>query len=225
MRPVVLALALAAAATAQPDPLAAVADALGGRDRIDAVETVAVRTRTRATIGGETAVVRATVEIRLPDAARWTAGVGDATRVTWVEGDAGSLAVGDSVRALPEAAVDALRAALWLRPLVLAARRADVTAETLAEDLLRVEVPGRRDPLLVGLDEAGRPARITTFRLVGGERQYVEVVLRDYRAVDGVYVPHRVRQAVGGVVTGEATVQSVRLDGDLSGPPFQAGGG
>ena len=225
MRPVVLALALAAAATAQPDPLAAVADALGGRDRIDAVETVAVRTRTRAAVGGETAVVRATVEIRLPDAARWTAGVGDATRVTWVEGDAGSLAVGDSVRALPEAAVDALRAALWLRPLVLAARRADVTAETLAEDLLRVEVPGRRDPLLVGLDDAGRPARITTFRLVGGERQYVEVVLRDYRAVDGVYVPHRVRQAVGGVVTGEATVQSVRFGGALSGPPFQAGGG
>ena len=224
MRPLVLGLLLSLAA-AQPDPLADVADALGGRDRVDGIERLAIRTRTRTTVGGETGVVRSTVEVRLPGTARWTARTAGQTRVTWIDGDAGAVVVRDSVRALPDAAADALQAALWLHPVVLVARRDEASAEVLAEDLLRVEVPGRRDPLIVGLDDAGRPARITTFRHVAGERQYVEVVLRDYREVDGVFVPHRVRQAVGGVVTGEATVQSVRVGEPLAGAPFEAGGG
>ncbi|PAP76895.1 hypothetical protein [Rubrivirga marina] len=225
MRLAVLAFALSASAAAQPDPLAALADALGGRARIDAVETLEVRSRTRATVGEATVTVRSTLAVEFPDAARWTAKTDGPERATWLDGEAGRVAAGDSVRALPEAAVDALQAALWLRPLVLAARRAELSAEALGADLLRVDVPGRRDPLIIGLDDAGRPARITTFRRQGGRREYVEVVLRDYREVDGVFVPHRVRQAVGGVVTGVTTVESVRLGAALEGAPFGAGGG
>jgi len=225
MRTAVLALALAASAGAQPDPLGDLADALGGRERVDTVETVEVRSRTRARVGEEDVTVRSTLALRLPDSARWTARADGSERVTWLDGEAGRVVVGDSVRALPEAAVDALQAALWLRPLVLAARRGELSAEALGADLLRVDVPGRRDPLIIGLDEGGRPRRITTFRRQGGRREYVEVVLRDYRAVDGVFVPHRVRQAVGGAVTGETVLESVRLGAALAGPPFEAGRG
>lgn len=224
MRLAVLALALAASASAQPDPLADMADALGGRGRVDAVGTVEVRSRTRARVADEDVTVRSTLALRLPDAARWTARAGSPERVTWLDGEAAWVADAGAVRALPEAAADALQAALWLRPLVLAARRDELSAEALGVDLVRVDVPGRRDPLIVGLDEAGRPRRITTFRRQGGRREYVEVVLRDYREVEGVFVPHRVRQAVGGVVTGDTTVESVRLGGALAGPPFEAPG-
>ena len=85
-------------------------------------------------------------------------------------------------------------------------------------------MPGRRDPLIVGLDDDGRPRRITTFRQSGGKREYVEVVLREYREVDGVFVPHLVRQAVGGAVTGVARVERVRFGVELEGEPFGVDG-
>ncbi|WP_420454483.1 hypothetical protein [Rubrivirga sp.] len=216
--------AVALAQPADPDPLATVADALGGRDRVDAIDTIRRRSRTRTTLGERTLDVRATVEVRLPDAARWTVRAPGPARITWVDGDEGGVVGGGEARPLPEASAAAAGAALWFDPLVLAARRDEVTAESLGPALLRVDVPGRRDPLIVGLNAAGRPARITTFRRHEGRRDYVEVVLRDYREVGGVFVPHLVRQAVGGVVTGEETVREVRLGVDLAGAPFAGDG-
>ncbi len=232
MRALLLLPLLLATAVAQPapeadppDPLAAVADALGGRDRIGALSTLRLRTRTRATLGAQTVVVRTTLALRLPGTARWTVRAPSGTTVTAVDGEGGTVTSGGTSRALSSASAAEVAAALWLDPLVLVARRGAVTAEALGAGLVRVDVPGRRDPLIVGLDADGRPARITTFRRRGGRRDYVEVVLRDYRAVDGVFVPHRVRQAVGGVVTGETTVEEVRLGLLLTGAPFVEEGG
>ncbi len=213
-----------AAQPADPDPLATLADALGGRDRVDAIDTIRRRTRTRATVGATALDVRTTVEVQLPDAARWTVRAPGPARVTWVDGAEGAVVAGGETRLLPDGAAAEAGAALWFDPLVLAARRAEVTAESLGPALVRVDVPGRRDPLIIGLNADGRPARITTFRRHSGRRDYVEVVLRDYREVGGVFVPHLVRQAIGGVVTGEETVREVRLGVALEGAPFTRGG-
>lgn len=226
MRGVLLIPLLAVAAFAQPAaPLDAVADALGGQDRIDALRTVRVESRTQTSLGGGSRTVRSALDLALPDTARWTVRLGGAAQTTWMVGATAMTAVGDSVRVLPEAARRQAEGALWLHPLVLAARRRELASEWLADDLLRVVVPGREEPLLVGLNADGRPSRITTFRRRGGRRDYVEVVLRDYREVDGVFVPHRIRQAVRGVLTGEETVSSVQFGLPLAGVPFEEEGG
>ena len=226
MRRLLLLPLLTVAAAAQPlAPLDAVADALGGRDRIDALRTVRVESQTQASLGGASRTVRSALDLALPDTVRWTVRLGGVPQTTWMVGTTAAAVVGDSVRILPEAARRQAEGALWLHPLVLAARRRDLGAEWLADDLLRVVVPGRDEPLLVGLNADGRPARITTFRRRAGRRDYVEVVLRDYREVDGVFVPHRIRQAVRGVLTGEETVSSVRFGLPVTGLPFDEEGG
>ena len=225
MRRLLLLPLLTVAAVAQPlAPLDAVADALGGRDRIDALRTVRLESQTRAPLGGASRTVRSSLDLALPDTARWTVRLGGVPQTTWMIGTTATAVVGDSVRVLPEAARRLAEGALWLHPLVLAARRRDLRAEWLADDLLRVFVPGREEPLLIGLNADGRPSRITTFRRRAGRRDYVEVVLRDYREVEGVFTPHRIRQAVRGVVTGEEIVSAVRFGLPLTGPPFEEGG-
>ena len=201
MRRLLLLPLLTVAAAAQPlAPLDAVADALGGRDRIDALRTVRVESQTQASLGGASRTVRSALDLALPDTVRWTVRLGGVPQTTWMVGTTAAAVVGDSVRR-------------------------DLGAEWLADDLLRVVVPGRDEPLLVGLNADGRPARITTFRRRAGRRDYVEVVLRDYREVDGVFVPHRIRQAVRGVLTGEETVSSVRFGLPVTGLPFDEEGG
>ncbi|MGB3545030.1 hypothetical protein, partial [Rubrivirga sp.] len=70
---------LAGAASAQ-SPLDAVADALGGRDRIDALESLVIASRVDAPIGGRDRVLRSTMTLRLPDATRWDVRVAGRTR-------------------------------------------------------------------------------------------------------------------------------------------------
>jgi hypothetical protein len=223
MRVVFLLPVLALSALAQPHadaPLEALAEALGGAGRIDALASARIDSQTRVVVGNDAFDLRSTLDLGFPAAARWTVRLPGQTRVTWIDGIVGATVEGDSTRALSEAALAQAEGALWLHPLVLAARRAEVTVEQLADDLLRVTVPGRPEALLVGLNGDGRPSRITTFRRRAGRRDYVEVVLRDYREVDGVWVPHRIRQAVRGVLTGEETVRSVAFDVALQGAPF-----
>ena len=218
LRLLVAVLALAPAASGvlgAQGPLDAVADALGGRERIDGLTTMVVRSRTAVPLGGRRVTVRSAVSVRFPGLARWSVTTGGAPRVVVARPD-GVTALGDPARGVSPRQAAAVRQALWLDPVVLAVRRAEVEAQAAGPSLLRLAVPSFPEPVLLRLDDAGRPALATTFRpAASGGREYVEVRYEDYRTVDGVAVPHRVVQAVGGVETGATTVGSVAFGAAL----------
>lgn len=223
LRALALLIAVASAAAQAQSPLQLVADALGGAERVDAVETIQTQLATRTRLAGRAVTVRSTVSVRLPDAGRWDVKLGAGTRSVVVRADSvfalgrGSTRVGDA---------DARRArqGLWLDPVVLAARRSEVRADRLGPQLLRLTVPAFPEPVLLRLDADGRPALLSTFRdgssQPGGGREYLEVRYSDYRVVDGVAVPHRVTQAVAGAETGVSTVRTVRLNAELGQATF-----
>ncbi len=213
-----LLVSVAAPAVAAQTPLGAVADALGGRERIDALTTLVTQSRIRAPLGNRRVRVASVWSVRLPDAARWDVGRGAAARSVAL--------VGDTLRAIGGGALGAEAAAharqsLWLDPVVLAARRREVLAQRLGPDLLRLTVPGFPEAVLLRLDADRRPEALSTFRRRDGRREYLEVRYSDYRVVDGIAIPHRVAQAAAGVETGVTAVQSVRLGQPLEDAAFR----
>ena len=209
-----LALALTTAVAAQPAPLDRLADALGGRDRIDALEAVRVTSRARVTLGDRTATATTRLTLR-PDAARLDAGLGRQSVV--LTPDDAFLRVGDAARDLAPAARARAEHGLWARPLVMAARRSRARAEVLAPGLLRV-TPPTGAPLVVRLDESGRPALVTSEDADG---RYRAVAYSDYREVGGLWVPHRTEQTTDGVRSATATVTRVETDPDLAPDLFE----
>ena len=212
LRAFVLIIATASGAAQAQSPLRSVADALGGTERIDAIETLQTRLATRVPLAGRTVEVRSTVSVRLPSAARWDVGVGAGTSSIVVSADSViSLSAPGRIRA---ADARLARQSLWLDPVVLAARRGEVRVERLGPELLRLTVPDFPEPVLLRLGAERRPALLSTFRPGGSgrQREYLEVRYADYRVVDGVAVPHRITQAVAGVETGTSTVRSVRFN-------------
>ncbi|WP_412067278.1 hypothetical protein [Rubrivirga sp. IMCC43871] len=206
MRALLVGCALLATAASAQAPLDAVALALGVGDDVVSIE---VRAETRATLAGETVVVPSRRTIRR-QTARWRSTLGGEPRVV-VLTERGALAGEDAV-ALGPAATAEVRAALWLDPLALALRRRQLTVRDLGGGLLRVRAPRLAEAVLVKLDAQSRPVRLTTFVVRGGARVYVEVVLADYRTVDGLAVPHRVTLAEGGAVQGTTTVRRVTVE-------------
>ncbi len=201
-------------------PLRSVADALGGTERIDAVETIQTQITTRARLAGRTVEVRSTVSMRLPDAGRWDAVFGTGTRSVIVRADS-VIAVGGTAR-ISDADALLARQSLWLDPVVLAARRGEVRAVRLGPELLRLTIPDFPEPVLLRLDDERRPALLTTFRQRAsdgvsqrgdGRREYLEVRYSDYREVDGlaVAISHRPGRRWG-------------RDGDVHGPVGAVGG-
>lgn len=216
----ILALALLAPAVSAQTPLGGVADALGGRERLDELTTVVTRSRVRAPLGSRTVRVRSVQSVVLPDAARWDTGQGRAARSVAISGDT-LRTLGAEARLLGASATIQARQSLWLDPLVLAVRRREIQAQRLGPDLLRLTVPDFPEAVVLRLNADRRPELLTTFRQRDGRREYLEVRYADYRVVQGVAVPHRVTQAVAGVETGTATVQSVRLGQPLEPATFR----
>lgn len=209
MRAALVSVLLALSAAAQPaEPLDVLADRLGGRDRFDALDSVRVVSRAELLVGERTLQSRSTLALRLPDAAQWDTSLGGRRRVVRLDG---ARASADGI-ALPDSAGSALRATLWLDPLVLLAGRRELRADWLSETLVQVDVPGEGDAILVGLDAAGRPGRLTTFRDREGRREYVAIQFTDYRDVEGLMLPHRAVQTVAGVKTGTTVVERIDLN-------------
>ena len=212
---VALLLLLASAASAQ-SPLDAVADALGGRDRIDALEAVVIAAQSDVTFAGQERVVRSVTTMRLPDAMRWDVRARGRTRsVVLLRNRAFSVVDGESQPLALEAEIDAY-AESWLHPLVLAARRLEVVATTLSPRLIRVAVDDLEDDVLIGLDDEGRPDLVTTQRRRGERVDYVAVRFSDYREHDGVWFPHRIVQTVSGSKTGTSRVDRIEVGPELA---------
>ncbi|WP_412062779.1 hypothetical protein [Rubrivirga sp. IMCC45206] len=198
---------VATPASAQ-SPLDAVALALGvGAD----VVSVEVRAETRATLAGEAVVVPSRRTIRR-QSARWRSTLGGEPRVVALTERGAVAGEGDDAVALGPSATAEVRAALWLDPIAIALRHRQLTVRDLGSGLLRIRAPRLAEPVLIKLDARARPVRLTTFLARGGDRVYVEVVLADYRVVDGLVVPHRVTLAEGGVVRGTTTVTRVTVE-------------
>ncbi len=207
MRAALLLALLATAAHAQ-SPLDAVAGALGLGPEVVSVE---VRAETRATLAGAEVAIPSRRTLRR-QSARWRSTLGGQARVVTLTERGAVSGEGEGAVALAPSAAAEVRAALWLDPLALVLRRHQLTVRDLGGGLLRVRAPRLAEAVLVKLDAQSRPVRLTTFLVRGGERIYVEVVLADYRTVDGLAVPHRVTLAEGGVVRGTTTVSRVTVE-------------
>lgn len=205
-----MALALVAPVAAQ-SPLDAVADSLGGAGAVDAVSSITTRLRGQADLAGRAVRIRVVRTVTLPDRARIDVRIGG-TGQTLEIGPDSSVVRGEPGRRLRPAEEVAGRQSVWLDPFVLVARRREVTVERLDADLLRLSVPSFPEPVLLRLGPEGWPRLLSTFRSTGEAREYLEVRYTDYREVDGLMHPHHTEQAVGGVVTGTVTVESVRLE-------------
>ena len=212
-----LAVALATAASGQStdgpptDGLGCLADALGGAERVDRLRHFAMETVTTAPLGGAEATVAGTFTYD-GGASRWEVG-GRTVRV----------GPGPAAVSLPSGpagdAAQALRQSAWLVLPVLLSRRREVGVEGACRDgLLRLSVPAFPEPLVVQLDADARPRLVSTFVRRDGRRVYLAVRYGDYREVEGLWVPLRMSQAVGGAPTGEtrARTATVRLaDADV----------
>ncbi|MEM0962364.1 MAG: hypothetical protein AAGK21_07530 [Bacteroidota bacterium] len=206
-------------AGAQAGPLADLAERL---DAQALTEASSVRITSRAALpdGDRRLRTRSVFSISSDRAARWEVTAGDATRTVWVTATDAASVVGDSATAMGESARQQVLDAMWLDPVVLLMRSWEVDAQALTDDLIQVEVPGRRHPVLIGLNASGLPVRITSLRDRGAKRQYVAVRFSDFRRVDGMLLPFRAVQTVDGKTTGEVTIERIDLDERLAGVPF-----
>ena len=204
-----LLLLLCAGASAQSG-LDCLVDGLGGADRLDAVRELVLDATTDARLAGRDTGTRTRVAIR-PDETVWTVGPG-ARRGQTTRAARDSVRLGGGAGALTGEPARRVRQAAWLHPAVLALRRAEVeAAEGSCDGVLQVTVPDFPEPLVIQLDESGRPLLLSTFRQRGAERVYLSVQYRDYRETDGVWVPRQMTLAEGGVQTGRTRITGVTV--------------
>lgn len=222
MRPALLvALAFAASGWGRPaaTDLAAVADALGGRERFGAIETLRLVADVAAEGPAGEVAVRATTHLRVAEAVRIDQRL-PAGRVSVIMTDTSATAVvGGSARPIPEADVDHLRTQLALVLPVLLARHAEVERVGLAwegdDTVLTLRVPGVPEPVRLVVGPDGRPASASTTVAVDGGLAEVAVAYGRYRRTAGLLLPFSTVQTVDGVVTGTRTLAAVEVNPPL----------
>jgi len=204
---------IATSAVAQPsEGLACVADALGGAGRFDALRQLTLDMLTEADVDGVTTRTRAQLAVAFPGEARWTVTLADGEQTTTVSEGRVVVAEDEVETELMDEPAHLVRQSLWLTLPVLLARRTEVAVDGTCDDgLLLVAAPELPEPLVLNLDADGRPSLLSTFRERGGQREYLSVQYADYRHVDGLWLPFRVTQAVGGELTGDTRVERARL--------------
>ena len=185
---------------------ACLADALGGGDRPGGLAEITLTAVTTATLGERDARVRTEVAFR-PDETVWTVRLGGDRRQT-TRATADSVIV-DGDHVLTGEAARHVRQSAWLHPAALALRPGHMTVEGDCGGLLQITLPDFPEPLVVQLDDDGRPTLVSTFRMRGGERVYLSVHYGDYRQSGGVWLPWRATMAEAGVETGRTRVTAV----------------
>ena len=193
-------------------------DGLGGADRIDALREVVLDATTEARLADRDTRTRTRVVLR-PDETAWTVRPGtrraQTTRATpdSVTVRPGGLRLGGDVGTLAGEPARRVRQSAWLHPTALALRRDHAEAEEGegCDGVLQVAVPDFPEPLVIQLDDDGRPRLLSTFRQRGGERVYLSVHYADYRETDGLWTPRQMVVAEGGVETGRTRVTEVTV--------------
>ena len=204
--------------------LDAVAEALGGAARFDALDAFRTQSTTEVSANGQTLSIEGETAVRLPDQVRVVQRLPMGEITVVLDGQSAQILTPAGPQPAPPQIVEQLRSQLYLSLPYLLARRDDAEVEALADGALQVRVPGVPAPYRIALGADGRPVSITTTQITPGGPAEVVVTLGDYREVGGLTLPYRYTQTQGGEPSGETVISEMEINPDLADGLFSVRG-